>query len=405
MAEAAVMPDDPPEARLRKAVLIYMACFCTLAGLLWGSAYMLLGFPTPALIPFGYSTIVGYSLVSFLLTKRFVVFRFTQLALILCLPFLMQWSLGGFVASSAVILWALLAPIGALMFHGSRQAVPWFAAYLLLLLICGIADRSLAETAAPVPPVVIRVFFVMNLAGVSTLVFWMMHYFVGELKKEQARSEELLLNILPGPIVDRLKREQGIIADGFAEATVLFADIVDFTHYCTRRSPEELVETLNGIFTLFDQLAERHGLEKIKTIGDAYMVVAGVPTPRSDHVEAIAEMALDMQEALERFEAGAGTPFRMRMGINTGPVVAGVIGLRKFIYDLWGDAVNTASRMEALGLAGAIQVSAATYQRLQGKYELEERGVVVVKGKGEMVTYLLRGRASCAEKSGLTSHP
>jgi CheY-like chemotaxis protein/class 3 adenylate cyclase len=212
------------------------------------------------------------------------------------------------------------------------------------------------------------------------------------IQAERQKSERLLLNILPKPIADRLKLGEDIIADSFAEVTVLFADIVNFTPLSAHMSPTELVVLLNEIFSTFDDLAEQHGLEKIKTIGDAYMVVGGLPTSRPDHAEAIADMALDMKKSIAQFNVECGEPLNIRVGINTGPVIAGVIGTKKFSYDLWGDTVNTASRMESRGLAGHIQVTAATYERLQDKYLFEERGTIQVKGKGEMTTYLLTGR-------------
>jgi adenylate cyclase len=216
--------------------------------------------------------------------------------------------------------------------------------------------------------------------------------YLEQLQTEREKSERLLLNILPEPIADRLKQGQSTIADSFAEVTVLFADVVGFTRLSTHMSPTELVALLNEIFSTFDRLAEQHGLEKIKTIGDAYMVVGGLPTARPDHAGAVAEMALDMQRAIVQFRAENGKPLSIRIGIHTGPVVAGVIGTRKFSYDLWGDTVNTASRMESHGLGGGIQVTAKTYERLRDKYLFEERGLIQVKGKGEMMAYLLLGR-------------
>jgi class 3 adenylate cyclase len=214
-----------------------------------------------------------------------------------------------------------------------------------------------------------------------------------KLAAEQQRSERLLLNILPEPIADRLKQKPQAIADGFAEATVLFADVVGFTEMSNHMSPTEIVSRLNQIFSRFDALAEEHGLEKIKTIGDAYMVVGGLPNPRTDHAEAIADMALDMQQAIEQLNWETGESFSMRIGINTGPVVAGVIGTKKFIYDLWGDTVNVASRMESQGMPGQIQVTETTYRRLQGTHQFEERGIIQIKGKGNMKTYWLKQRA------------
>lgn len=212
------------------------------------------------------------------------------------------------------------------------------------------------------------------------------------VRLEQAKSEQLLLNILPKPIADRLKDDQSAIADSFPEVTILFADIVDFTKLSANISPRALVNFLNRIFSIFDELTDRYGLEKIKTIGDAYMAVGGLPHPRPDHAEAVADMALAMQQELANFSIDNGQQILMRVGIHTGPVVAGVIGTRKFIYDLWGDAVNVASRMETHGQPGSIQVTEETYQRLRHAYNLEYRGVIPVKGKGEMATYWLTGK-------------
>ncbi|MEG4198962.1 adenylate/guanylate cyclase domain-containing protein [Microcoleus sp. Pol12A5] len=217
------------------------------------------------------------------------------------------------------------------------------------------------------------------------------------LRKEQKKTESLLLNILPEPIAHRLKSKPGVIADKFEKATILFADLVNFTQISTTMSATKLVYLLNEIFSAFDQLSEKHGLEKIKTIGDAYMVAAGIPIERPDHAEAIAEMALDMLAAIKELNVKLDATFDLRIGINSGPVVAGVIGTKKFIYDLWGNAVNTASRMESHGITGRIQVSHYTYELLQDKYEFEDRGEIEIKGKGEMQTYLLMGRKIASE--------
>ncbi|HAX80389.1 MAG TPA: adenylate/guanylate cyclase domain-containing response regulator [Cyanobacteria bacterium UBA11372] len=213
-----------------------------------------------------------------------------------------------------------------------------------------------------------------------------------QLKIEQQKSERLLLNILPKPIAEKLKQEQSIIAESFSDVSVLFADIVGFTQLSASVSAIELVHLLNGIFSKFDDLAEKHGLEKIKTIGDSYMVVSGLPTPRADYAEAMAEMALDMKSALAQFRKEQKQNVSIRIGIHSGPVVAGIIGTKKFIYDLWGDTVNTASRMESHGITDCIQISEATYNLLSNKYLIEERGLIYLKGKGEMLTYLLQGR-------------
>ncbi|HIK45062.1 MAG TPA: MASE1 domain-containing protein [Leptolyngbyaceae cyanobacterium M65_K2018_010] len=212
------------------------------------------------------------------------------------------------------------------------------------------------------------------------------------LQVEKEKSEQLLLNILPLPIATRLKEDRTTIADHFAEVTVLFADIVEFTQISKDLSAQELVVLLNEIFSEFDQLAELHRLEKIKTIGDAYMAVGGIPDERDDHAQAIADMALDMQAVVQAFSDRSHLPFRLRIGLNTGPVVAGVIGTKKFIYDLWGDTVNTASRMESFGIPERIQVTETTYNVLKKDYDFEPRGEIWVKGKGAMRTFFLKGK-------------
>jgi class 3 adenylate cyclase len=240
-------------------------------------------------------------------------------------------------------------------------------------------------------PAAVRVaFFAGNLAGPSLVAYLLVQYFVGEREREHERSERLLLNVLPAPVAARLKRRDEVIADRFPAATVLFADIVDFTPTSAALPPEEVVALLDEVFSAFDRLADEHGLEKIKTIGDAYMVAGGIPTPRDDHCEAVAEMALAMLRACDGRSAGTQA-LRLRIGMDTGPVVAGVIGRRKFIYDLWGDTVNTASRMESHGVPGSIQVTSAVRDRLCDRYRLEPRGTIEVKGKGPTPTWLLLG--------------
>jgi guanylate cyclase len=301
------------------------------------------------------------------------------------------------------MVWAFSAPIGGLLFGGLRAGVAWFCAYAALTVASGVIDAAVAASTPPVPTGLSVTFFVMNITVLSTVTYGLLLHFawereraLGALHQEHARSEGLLLNVLPKPIADRLKQRHAAIADGFPEASVLFADVVDFTRLSAAMTPEATVAWLNELFSELDALSERHGLEKIKTIGDAYMAVAGIPAPRADHAEAAAEMALSIQALLQGRRTPAGEPLRMRIGIHSGPVVAGVIGTKKFIYDLWGDTVNTASRMESHGLAGVIQVTDAAYRLLRGRYDLVERGVIDVKGKGPMRTWLLRGRREAA---------
>jgi class 3 adenylate cyclase len=262
-----------------------------------------------------------------------------------------------------------------------------------LTVVPGSSELAVAIT----PPIALAIDITSAVCVIATVVF-IVHLFTGDttraearLAKEHERSERLLLNILPGAISARLKENGEAIADGFAEVTVLFADLVGFTELSQKLTPTELVEMLNRTFSAFDDLAEQLGVEKIKTIGDCYMVAAGLPEHRSDHVAIVARMALAMRDAIGRINREGGYELRLRIGMHTGPVVAGVIGKRKFIYDLWGDTVNTASRMESSGAPGEIQVTREVGDRLEGQFDLEPRGLIQVKGKGEMETYLLKG--------------
>jgi adenylate cyclase len=392
IAFAGVAPDDSDDVRVQKVTLTVAAVMVTVLSVFWVVTYWALGLPGSAAIPFAYQVISIVTLIVFARTKDYRFFRFSQVVLIILLPFLLQWSLGGYVASSAVSLWALEGAFGAMFFFTAAAAVPWFVLFLGLTVASGLAEPWVSQHAAVIPAPLVTAFFVLNIVGVSLTAYLLLQYAVRARDSALDRSEALLLNILPRSIAQRLKRETGIIAESHPDVTVVFADVVDFTPFAERTAPERVVGVLDEIFSMFDLLAERLGLEKIKTVGDAYMVVAGLPDPRPDHAEAGAEMALAMQEELGRLCTALGLELEIRIGMQSGPVIAGVIGRRKFIYDLWGDTVNTASRMESSGLPGRIQVTEAVYERLRSTYDFEARGEVEVKGKGRLRTYLMTGR-------------
>ncbi len=383
------MPGDPDEVRVQKVTLTLAAVTVTVLSVVWVGTYFVLGLPLSAAIPFAYQVFSVASLVAFARTKDYRLFRFSQIVLMLLLPFLLQWSLGGYVASSAVSLWALIGVFGALFFYSARQAVPWFAGFVALTVVSGLADPLISQTPAAIPATLVEAFFVLNIVGVSLTAYLMLQYAVRERDAALAQSEGLLLNVLPRSIAERLKRQPGVIAERYEDVTVLFADVADFTPFAERISPERVVGVLDEIFSAFDELTQRRGLEKIKTIGDAYMVVGGLPEPRSDHAAAVADLAVAMQAEFARLCDVLGLGLAIRIGIATGPVVAGVIGRHKFIYDLWGDTVNTASRMESQGVVGRIQVTEATYRQLGDRYGFEDRGQIEVKGKGRLQAYLL----------------
>ncbi|MCP5482159.1 MAG: adenylate/guanylate cyclase domain-containing protein [Spirochaetales bacterium] len=231
-------------------------------------------------------------------------------------------------------------------------------------------------------------------ANVAIFMLAFMYYGQAILRRAEDRTEALLRNILPEPIMQRLKQGEAVIADSFSSVTVLFADIVGFTELAGRTPPEKLVQILNAIFSRFDDLVEDRGLEKIKTIGDAYMVVGGLPVRSDDHVALVCRLGLEMLSEIKRIEAARTLGLNIRIGIHTGPVAAGVIGRKKFSYDLWGDTVNVASRMESQGIPGEIQVTESVHAEVHGGFELEPRGSLQVKGKGPLSVYLLRSGPS-----------
>ena len=269
------------------------------------------------------------------------------------------------------------------------HAPRWFLAFLGLIILSGVL-QPFTNFSNNLSTQLVTFFFVINLAGVASIVFLMVAYFVGQKNIFQDKSEALLLNILPAEIVKILRNEPRTIADHFEGASILFADVVNFTPLSESMTPIELVELLNEVFSQFDQLVEKYGLEKIKTIGDCYMVASGVPRARCDHAQALLGMALEMQAFVSSNEF-FGRHLEFRIGLNSGPVVAGVIGRKKFIYDLWGDAVNTASRMESHGVGGIIQITRATYELVKDEFVCEPQGIIDVKGKGEMEVWFVAG--------------
>jgi class 3 adenylate cyclase len=410
LRSAGINPSDSDEQRLNKSLLMFATGLVSIASILWLVIYWSMGPKLSATLPFAFQILLAGNLVLYIRTGNFGFFRVSQLALFLFFPFVVQWSVGNFLSASGVTLWGLLAPIGAILVVGARDSIAWFIAYAFLLALSGFFDYYLADLqpAQPseIPLKTSMVFFALNFTAVSAIVFLLLRFSIEEKQKaqarlieahrllqaEQERSERLLLNILPGSIAERLKKSNQTIADGFADVTVMFADIVNFTQVAEGMSPNQVFTMLNRIFSSFDELAERYGLEKIKTIGDAYMVAGGLDDDTEDYCAAIADMALAMRDLLHRdFSVNQGR-LEIRVGIGTGPVVAGVVGKKKFIYDLWGDTVNIASRITSEGTPGTIQVDATTFRRLRERFDFGEPQTVHLKGKGSTAVYRLEGR-------------
>ena len=382
-------PNDDDDIRLQKSLLVLCAFPFMLAGVLWGLLYFFSNEPLAGAIPLSYSVISLLSIIYFGRTRQYQFFRFSQLTLILLLPFLLMAALGGYFNGSAVVLWALICPMGAMLFYEeSRHAPQWFLAFLSLVILSGFLQPYVRSTNNLSPELVIF-FFVINIIGVGSLVFMMVFYFVGQKNMFQQKSESLLLNILPKEIAAILKNESRTIADHYDEASVLFADMVGFTPLSAQLPPVEMVELLNEVFSFFDSLLDKYDVEKIRTIGDSYMVASGVPRGRVNHAQALAYMALEMRDHIATHTFCHNQRVNFRIGINSGSMIAGVIGKRKFVYDVWGDAVNIASRMESHGLGGTIQITQATYELIKDEFVCEPRGNVNVKGKGEMEVWLV----------------
>ena len=397
LARIGADPEDDEELRQKKALLVMLAILILPVSVVWGSLY--LGFGSPVgIVPFVYFVVSLGSLVVFARTRNFHFLLVTQLLDILFTTTAGQMLVGGFLPSGGVGLWGILAPLGALVFLEVRQAVRWFGAFLLVFLLLGLAGEVLFSDA-DLPVGFTSTMLALNIVGAGSIAFTLLAVFARQrnaalmaLRIEQEKSEILLLNILPRPIAERLKAATQTIADHFDATSILFADVVDFTPLSQRLPPVEVVGILDQLFSHFDALVERHGLEKVKTIGDCYM--AGVPNPHPDHARKAALLALDMRDVVATSAVVGRLGLELRIGINSGPVVAGVIGTKRFLYDLWGDAVNTASRMESHGTPGEIQITRETYELLKDEFVCKPRGTILVKGKGRMETWYLVGPRS-----------
>ena len=406
-----------PEEKLSGDMLMFSTALMALASVLWLSIYWSLGLRFSTSIPLAFLFLSAGNMFFFMKTRRLGSFCITQLTMFLFTPFIMQWSIGNFVNASGVSLWALLAPVGAIVILGTRESMPWFIAYIFMTAMSGYFDYALQWDTKQLDQKTVAIFFVLNFVSISAMVYVLLWYFSREKTKlreavdaqttavtiEKDLSERLLLNILPQPIADRLKRQETNIADGHADVTVMFADIVNFTQMSEEMSPNETVHLLNDIFSEFDMLAEKYHIEKIKTIGDAYMAAGGLRDAKAQYVDAMADMSLQMQAFVSRYTAPNGETMSLRIGMATGPVVAGVIGRRKFSYDLWGDTVNVAARMSSEAQPGLTQVDAVTFRRLHNRYAFDEMQQIHVKGKGQMQVYNLIGPRAPSQVDNVVS--
>jgi len=390
LAEIGADPLDDMDTRKRKALLVYLAVLVLPISLVWGTLYVALGAPA-GLVAYAYFVVSAASLALFARTRNFDLLLRIQLLDITLAPTVSMWPTAGFLVSGAVGLWGILGPMGALVFSSVRSSIRWFALFAIAFLAAGVAGE-LTGGLSTLPRWFSTTMIALNVVVAGAVVFTLLAVFARQRQDAQDQAENLLLNILPKSIAEKLKAKPQTIADSFSSASILFADVTDFTPLANNLPPTRVVEMLDRLFGHFDALMERYDLEKIKTIGDCYMAAAGIPLPREDHARALANVGLDMLEAVSANGAMADLGLGLRIGINSGPVVAGVIGRKRFLYDLWGDAVNIAGRMQTQGTPGRIQVTRSTYELLKDEFVLEPRGTIEIKGKGDMETWYLNGR-------------
>ena len=381
-------PIDSAEDRRRNRLLVTFALAVMLSVPPWAGIYYAYGEPVAAIFPLVYVPLTLANLAVFARTHHFERVRQIQSLLILALPFGVHVALGGFQLSSGVVLWSVLAPFCALVFGGIAAGVRWLVAFAAVVALAALVQP---REANGLPAWVVTAFFAANIATISAVAFALLAGYARQLAMERARSERLLLNVLPAPIATRLREREEVIADAYGEATMIFADVVNSTPLTAELTPRDMVALLDEYMSVFDGLADRNGVEKIRTIGDNWMGVAGVPQPRPDHADAVARLALGMLEYVAERNRTGRRCLDFRIGINSGAVIGGVIGRRKFVFDIWGDPVNTAARMESHGEPGKIQITEATYELLKDRFVCEPRGTIEVKGKGPMRTWWLIG--------------
>ena len=386
-----VSTDDDESERLRKAATTLVAVIVIGLAPIWVGAYLLISRPLSAAIPGSYALISAGMLVWIASRGEMRGFVRIQMLFFLVLPLLLQASMGGFVQGSVVSMWAFAAPLLALVVSGPRVGSWWFAAFSVGIALSAVFEPALSEAVQAPPRTVQLTFFVLNIGFPLLTANLVLVYFIRQRDVARDQTEALLGQILPASVIRRLKHGEAQIADRHEQATVLFADIVDFTAFAERIPPERIVTLLSRAFLELDRLTAEFGLEKIKTLGDGYLAVAGVTAPRPDHAEAATAMALEVGTALTAALGDDWPQLRLRVGLATGAVMAGVIGSERFSFDVWGDTVNTASRMASSAEPGTVLVTAETCAAIGSRYRVDEREAVTVKGKGAMTTYVVLG--------------
>ena len=390
-------PGDSTAEQVEKGLLAGGTAIVLPAALIWGSGYLYYGETAAALVTYGYLLLSLFGLWQLHRNGRREPLTSIQIVCTLLLPFVLTLLLGGIVSSSAIIMAAIMSPLGIMLYAPTWHERRGFAAFVLLFVLAALLDPLVRDDNG-LPGWWILTFFVLNTTVLAIIIFFMTRTYIqqrdfalAQLEREQQKSEHLLLNVLPASIAAVLKDEEGTIAERFDDVSVLFADLVGSTPLGAELDPVLMVDLMNDIFSYFDTIIEQLGLEKVRTMGDSYMVVAGAPVRRADHAQALARAALAMRAFHDHVDDPLVAQLQFRYGMNCGPVIGGIIGRTKFHYDVWGDTVNVASRMESHGVPGKIQITSTMYEILRDEFECEPRGVIQIKGKQPMETWFLLG--------------
>ncbi len=387
---------DSPDLVFQKKLLVTICSFLFLCGVAWWLMwYLIFGWsiPTVAAGLFGIMVLIMI-IVSHIVKNHHLLIHSVFLGTII-VPVTCQWAIGSLHGSGMIIAWAFLTPLGMLIFTRARYAVLYMVIFVICILITVLYEPKLYGYPLEVPAGTITLFYTMNLVTSYTVIFVTCAWFVDTIKVEKRISEDLLLNILPRDVAEELKIKGDTRAKAFTMVTVMFTDFAGFTEKSKRMSAELLVDEIHYCFSAFDNIINKYRVEKIKTIGDAYLCVSGLPVSNYTHAVDMLRAAFEMRDFMiarkKEKEAKVEIPFELRIGIHTGPVVAGIVGIRKFQYDIWGDTVNTANRVESLSVPGKVNISQSTYELVKDlpDFEFESRGKVEVKGKGEMEMYFV----------------
>lgn len=381
---------DSQELAFRKLLILLIASMCSMCGVVWSLMYYyVFGAGVIAALPISFTVIVGTCIIASHYTRNYKIVVYAQLTCIMWITAFIQWTIGSMDQSGFVIAWAFLAPLGAVIFLSKWQSVIWMLMFLFILVVSAVFEPALLGYKSYVSNGVRTLFYIMNIGTSLTVVFAASAWFMNSIQQEKKRSDSLLLDILPAEVAEELKVKGYSDAKQFDEVTVLFTDFKGFTTHAENLSAHDLVKEINECFSAFDNILHKHNIEKIKTVGDAYLAASGLPVANPNHAKDTVNAAIEIRDFMLNRRKENPDSFEVRIGIHSGHVVAGIVGVKKFAYDIWGDTVNTAARMEQNSEAGKINISETTYGLVKDKFSCEYRGEIEAKNKGKLKMYFV----------------